>query len=233
MTRLKIARVILHSDRLKMDRAALKAQGFWKHLKTAYSPRLPQYQQRISSIIEACSKQSPDLVLFPACTAIWRYHAQLERYRAVMSKLPCVVFGSLGVGQSRTTEHSEIWAHGKRLMRFDARWPVAVKLAGLPAVVAQSSTIKAVYQAPYLILPAERAPANPPYSLALDLGHGQYQGRYRRVFKKLKSMDMDAVLSFWRNRDGHTLYRWLETTRHFEFKRRELPNGDYVDTLWH
>ncbi len=172
------------------------------------------------------------MVIFPACTAIWRYHAQLERYRTEMRKLPCVVFGALRVGQPRTIEHSEIWAHGKRLMKFDARWPIAVKLAGLPAVVAQSSTIKAIYQDPFLTLPAEKAPANPPYELALDLGHGQYQGRYRRVFKKLKSLGMDAVLSFWRNQNGQTHYPWLETTRHYEFKRRELSSGDYLDTLW-
>ena len=95
MTQLKIARIILHADRIKMDRAALKAEGFWKHLKTSYGPRLPEYQQRIFSIIETCSEEAPDLVIFPACTVIWRYHAQLERYRTAMSKLPYVAFGAL------------------------------------------------------------------------------------------------------------------------------------------
>lgn len=231
MAKLKIIRVILHSDRRKMDRAALKGKGFWRHLRLAYGQRLIQYEARVIDLIAACARETPDLVLFPACTAIWRYHAQLERYRREMVKLPCVAFGCLRVGQPRFKEHSEIWVRGKRVMAFDARWPIAVKLAGLPAVVAQSSTIKVVYQFPPLILPVDDSLANPPYKLALDLGHGQYQGRYRRVFRKLKSLGMDAILSFWRNRHGQTRYPWFETVHPYQMERRELPSGDYLDVL--
>lgn len=231
MAKLKIIRVILHSDRRKMDRATLKGKGFWKHLHLSYGERLIEYEARVFNLIAACAREAPDLVLFPACTAIWRYHAQLERYRREMSQFPYVAFGCLRLDQPRFKEHSEIWARGRRLMHFDARWPIAVKLAGRSAVVAQSSTIKVVYQFPPLILPADRSPANQPYKLALDLGHGQYQGRYRRVFRKLKSLGMDAVLSFWRNRHGQTRYPWLETVGRYQMERRELPTGDYLDVL--
>lgn len=213
-----------------MDRAALKGEGFWKHLKASYGNDLPSYQERIASIIDACRRESPDIVLFPACTGLWRYHAQLERYRHEMRRLSCVAFGALRIGQARLREHSEIWVRGRRVSRFDYRWPIAARLAGRAAVIAQSSTIKVVYQAPFLTLAAERNAANPPYSIALDLGHGQYQGRYRRVFRKLKSMGMDAVLSFWRNRDGQTNYPWIEATR-FTQQRRILKAGDYLDLV--
>lgn len=230
---LKILRLILHSNHRKMGHAnnSLKGPGFWKHLKFSFSRSLPDYQTRISAIIDDCLREKPDIVIFPACTAIWRYHAQLERYRREMKRLPCVAFGCLRVGQPRLREHSEIWAHGKRLMKFDARWPIAVKLAGIPAVVAQSSTIKIVYQFPPLILPADRAPANAPYKLALDLGHGQYSGRYIRALRTLKKMDMDTVLSFWRNQHGQTKYDWVESPRNHSLKRTELDHGDYMDKL--
>lgn len=214
-----------------MKRAALKGEGFWKHLIASYGDDLPNYQKRIAVLIELCRRESPDIVLFPACAGLWRYHAQLERYRREIRRLPCVAFGALRIGQAKLLEHSEIWVRGRRVSRFDYRWPIAVRLAGRAAVVAQSSTIKVVYQAPFLILGAEHNAANPPYRLALDLGHGQYQGRYRRVFRKLKSLGMDAVLSFWRNRDGQTIYPWMETRRPAKRTRRTLPNGDYLDQI--
>lgn len=212
-------------------RGALKGPGFWRHLRAAYGHQLPGYQARISGIITACHQQDIDIVLFPACTAIWRYHTQLERYRQEIRKLRCAIFGCLKVSPSHCKEHSEIWAHGHRLMKLDSRWPIAVKLAGIPSVIAQSSTIKVVYQAPFLTLPSDRLPATPPYRLALDLGHGQYQGRYRRVFRKLRSMGMDAVLSFWRNQQGQTNYHWVEARSRYTLERHELPHGDYLDLL--
>jgi len=216
-----------------MDRArgALKGPGFWRHLRAAYNRQIPEHQARISDIITACHKSAPDIVLFPACTAIWKYHAQLERYRQETRKLRCIIFGCLKISPSHFKEHSEIWARGRRLMKFDSRWPIAANLEGIPSVIAQSSTIKVIYQAPFLTLPSDEMPANPPYKLALDLGHGQYQGRYRRVFRKLRSMGMDAVLSFWRNQRGQTNYHWVEARNRYTLERHELPHGDYLDLL--
>jgi hypothetical protein len=213
-----------------MDRAALKGTGFWKHLKVAYGNDLPNYQERITAIIDICRRESPDIVIFPACTGLWRYHAQLERYRREMRRLPCVAFGALRIGQAKLREHSEIWVRGRPVSRFDSRWPIAIRLAGRAAVVAQSSTIKAAYQAPYLTLPAEHHAANPPYRLAISIGHGQYQGRFRRSLRRLNKMGADVILSFWRNREGQTNYPWIEAAG-FTHQRRILKAGDYLDLI--
>jgi len=183
-------------------------------------------------LIRRCITLSPDIVLFPACAALVRRREELCGLREDARGLPLVAMGVLKVQEGEAQgEFSEIWEFGKVVGSFDANFPIALKAGGLNLVAAQSSTIKKVYQNPERIVEAEGHPIDGQPQLALDLGHAQYNGRYKRVLASLAREGMGAVLSFWRSQSGGSRFVWA-APRPNGYRRLEIgPLGDFIDII--
>jgi len=120
-------------------------------------------------------------------------------------------------------EFSELWNSGTlQIAPFRADRHVSALVDDIPVVMAQSSTIRGVY----------RDPRSSEYRLALDLGHGQYGGRYTQTLRALERRGMQVILSFWRDLNRNPAYRWYEGSLLSSQGRVETSVGDWIDLLF-
>lgn len=233
MTTLKVARVVLHSDRRKMGRENKKADQFRRHLQASYANDLGSYQERLRRILAGCAQMQADITLLPACAVLHRSQEDLDTIRSFATGLNWLAAGCLRF--PKLEEFSEVWHHGKPVQvevgiespkvrsAFRAGELARASFDGLPVVMAQSSDIRSVYKDPH----------HSEYRLALDLGHGQYGNRYQiMTLPAVEKRGPQVVLAFWRDQNGSTSYGWY-AGHSLSFdpveNRKKTPEGDWID----
>lgn len=231
--RVRIARIVLHSERGKLGPKYGNSlgEGFQRFIAKTYCDDLPAYHARLSELMSSAKSLDPDITLFPACAAVVKSRSELVPMRKTAGELKVVAIGVLEVGdRKKLIEYSEVWERGRLIGRFDADFTLAVRAGGMDLLAAQSSTIKQVYRKPWKIRPATSAKLAGMPTIALDLGHAQYNGWYKRVLLRLREEGLGVALSFWRSRGGNTKYAWAEEAEFF----RRTQNGqtqDFVDVF--
>ena len=112
---IRIGRVILDFGKTRSEWLKIKQKYGWdrrlKIIATHYNKNDSDYKQRIKQIVNLCSENECDLVVFPASTFIYKNKNDISDYRKICKAIPCVISGLLKAGTQR--ENIAIMKYGR------------------------------------------------------------------------------------------------------------------------
>lgn len=204
-----------------------------------------RYQARIRNILETAKASNVDILLLPACTLLYRNMNDLGFYRTAATDIRWLATGMLniiqGVKPKNYLETAEVWQAGQSVAKIEftdahVEW---LQMDSISAYVAISSSIKYVCSNEEVLPSKQHPPKQTTNSFGFDLGHHQYNGRYKKVLNSvLKSIDRRdghksaVILSYWKYLNGNANFRWSapENAPWMRFQRIELPTPDHTLT---
>jgi hypothetical protein len=223
--------------------------NMWHEHRRAISSYLvsdpSRYQARIRNILETAKANKVNVLLLPACTLLYRNSSELDFYRTIAAEIQWLATGMLkivqGVQPKDYLETAEVWQAGQPVANIKFKDPHVewLQIDFVSAYIAISSSIKYICSNEKVLLSKQYPPKQATNSFAFDLGHHQYNGRYKKVLNSvLRSIDKRdkykaaVILSYWKYLNGNANFRWLapESAPWIRFQRIELPTPDHALT---
>ncbi len=204
-----------------------------------------RYQARINNILETAKAGNVDVLLLPACTLLYRNPNELDLYRTAATSIRWLATGMLKIISSVKPkdflETAEVWRAGQSVanIQFTDYHVELLQMDSISAYVAISSSIKDICSNENILKSKQHPPKEASSCFAFDLGHHQYNGRYKKTLNRvLRSINRRGehksavILSYWKYLNGNANFRWSapENAPWIRFQRIELPTPDHTLT---
>ena len=199
---------------------------------SVYRENPGKYCKRIRSIADLAHEKKCDIILFPACTFVIK---NKNSYRKYFDTNRLLAAGTLKISGNSITEHAILIDGNEIIDAFDNTIITSCNFKGKTLYAAISSTIAGFYNTGTATINLQEKTKK--HSIALDLGHHQYNGRYMltlkaalRNLKNLHSGNNSVILSFWRFNEGNINSPWLQTDHDYSVRRIFLDD-DLLDLI--
>ncbi|MGE5499544.1 MAG: hypothetical protein ACM3Q2_15795 [Syntrophothermus sp.] len=243
---LKIGRAVLNllSSKQEIESSGNPWKGH-KKVMERFIGNKEDYFRRLGNIKDIARENKVNILLLPACTAIYGNGTRLEEYCRLFTDIPWTIMGSFN-SVDWDDENLMILNYGKKLEMFDSQIVKHIQMDCVQVLTAISSTITGIKKSwgeTETWGEIVKSEINPPeYSLkiiALDSGHHQYNGRYtlslNSVLRHLKKHYKypTVILSYWRFRNGAINCPWAYSGSKIRIERIEsdIVNEEQTDIL--
>jgi len=193
------------------------------------------YFSRIESIINKCQQKKCDIIIFPACTFIYKTQKDLHDYLSICQDSNCVVSGFYKISKNEF-EDSKIIKNGNIIDSVDSTRAIKFSHNKQTILMAISSTIKEIKIDN--IKESESIENYYKNCLIFDLGHHQYKGRYMLTLKNIfntvnnNSYNCNGLfLSFWKFNNGKINSNWFISDKELTCNRININHEKHVDFI--
>jgi hypothetical protein len=233
---MRIARIIMN---MKESFEQIYHGNPWENHKKSifqeFETNRKGYFYRIESIVNICQQNRCEIIIFPACTFIYKTPKDLNDYLNICQDSNCVVSGFYKVSKN-DFEDSKIIKNGKIIDSVDATMAMKFSHNKHTILMAISSTIKEIKFDN--IKESESLEINYKNCLIFDLGHHQYKGRYiltlKSVFNTVNNSPYNCnglFLSFWKFNNGKINSDWFISAKNLTYNRINNNHEKHVDFI--
>lgn len=213
---LRIGRIILDFNESMSEFRKKPWNCRLKIISKQFSINPKKYIDRIKEIIQICHGKNCDIIVFPACSFVYRSNHEIRKYLKECKRIPLVISGFLKEGTE--DDEAKLLLFGNIYDEFPISETRDFKIGNFSSICAISTTIKELYKKSFKQEIIEKNIIDKNSLLLFKLGHQQYpSGREKSHLEKviresnqLTQKRTAVFVTYWKYKNSKALYDFYE-----------------------